>query len=203
MGWSGLTLSVFIGGKGDAFSLEVYSGESKLLVLAEFNICRRENFFLALSKVLIILFSVSTLVSADGGVIGISGLDSGHSVADWSPWSETPSSLVCFSIEGISPGALEGLVVKSAYVGAAPLSVLTFDALDDLKGSSKPFLLILVCGRTSLTDSGSSLCSFLAGGSIFSSFPGRTGSTRGMCLFLRDCFAESSSLATWEERELC
>lgn len=150
---------------------------------------------------LTVLLSESTLVSEEGGVIGISGLVTGKPVVDWSLWSQTPPSVVCLSIEGNSPGALEGLEVKSTYVGSSPLSALTFDALADLKGSSKPFFLILVCGGTSFPDSGSGLCSFLADGSVFCPL-GRIGSTRGMCRSLRDCLVESSPLTGWDEREV-
>lgn len=85
-----------------------------LLGFADNNICRHENFFLALSKVLKILLSESTLVSAVGGLTGVSGLERGHSAVDWSLRNEIPSSAVCFSTECNSPGALEGLVVRSA-----------------------------------------------------------------------------------------
>lgn len=111
--------------------------------------------------------------------------------------------MVCFSTGGNSPGALEGLVVKSAYVGSSLFSELTFDALADLKGSSKPFFLILVCGRTSFLGSGSSLCSFLAGSSVFCSLTGRIGSTRGMCRSLRDCLVVPSPLGTGDVGEVC
>lgn len=166
MGRSAKALSVFLGGEWNALALEVQSGERKLLGLAEINICRRENFFLALSKVLIILLSESTPASADGGVTGMSGLEGGHSLVDWSLFSEAPSSVVCFSTEGNSQGALLGLVVKSAYVGSSPFSALTFDALPDLKGISKPFFLILVCAKTSFPGSRSSFSPILASGSV-------------------------------------
>lgn len=158
-------LSVVLG--GGVNSLPVLSGECKLLGLEEINMFRRENFFLALSNVLIILLSESTVVSAEGGVTGTSGLERGHSLFDWSLWSEAPSSVVCFSTDGNSPGALHGLVVKSSYVGSSPLSALTFDALTDLNGSSKAFFLILVCGKASFPDSGSGLYSLLTGVSVF------------------------------------
>lgn len=152
---------------GGVNSLPVLSGECKLLGLEEINMFRRENFFLALSKVLIILLSESTVVSAEGGVTGTSGLERGYSVFDWSLWSEAPSSVVCFSTDGNSPGALHGLVVKSPYVGSSPLSALTFDALTDLNGSSKAFFLTLVCGKASFPNSGSGLYSLLNGVSVF------------------------------------
>lgn len=202
-GTRGSTLSTFFGDEGNTLSLDTYSVECKLLDLAEINICLRENFFLAFSKVLIILLSKSTLVSVEGGVTGISGLEGGYSAVDWSLWRETPSSAICFSTEGSSPGALEGLAVKSSYVGSSPFIALTFEALDDLKGSSKPFFLILVCGPTSFSASGSNLCSFLTGNSVFCSFIGRTGRTRGMCRSLRECLAVLSPLPRWDEGEVC
>lgn len=88
-------------------------------------------------------------------------------------------------------------------MGSAPHSVPTFATLDDLKGSSKPFFLILVCSRTSFTGSGSCLCSFWAGKSDLCSFTGRPGSTRGMCWSLRACLLVPSPLASGGEGELC
>lgn len=109
LGPSDPTLSLLFGGEGITFSLGAKSGECWFLALVEINMCRWENFFLALSKVLIILFSESTLVSAEGGVVDGSGLERLKSLVDWLPRSGNPFSGVCFSTEGNSPGALEGL----------------------------------------------------------------------------------------------
>lgn len=191
------------GGEENASCLETWSGDRQLFALTEINICLRENFFLAFSKVLINVFSESTVDSALGGVIGISGLDRGYSTGDWSLGRESPYSMVCLSKEANSPGALEGLMVKSAYVGSFSFSALIFEALVDLKGSSKPFFLIFVCGRTPFSGSGSSLCSFLTGGSVFFSFACRGGSTRAMCLSLMECLIVASPLVGWDEGEVC
>lgn len=161
--------------------------------MAESNICLHDNFFLAFSKVLIILLSDSTLAPVGGGVTGMSGLETGNSAVDWLLWEESRSSTGCFPTEGNSPGALEGLIVKSEYVGS-PFSPLILAAFDDLKGSNKPFFLILVCIAASFPGSSSSLSSLVAGSSDLCSFTGMKGSTRGMCRSLRDCLVVASLL---------
>lgn len=164
--------------------------------------CLYENFFLALSKVLIILLSESTLDLTGGEVIENSGLVRATSAAYWSLWRDTPSSVLCVSPEGKSAGALEGLMVKSTYVGSSSVSALPFVAFDDLKGSSNPFFLTLVCGTASLPGSGSGLCSFLRGSSALCSLTSGTGSTRGMCLSTRDCLAVQFSWRRWHVGEV-
>lgn len=153
--------------------------------MAESNICLHDNFFLALSRVLTILLSDSRLVPVGGGLTEMSGLEKGSSDVDWLLWKESRSSTGGFSTEGNSPGALEGLIVKSEYVGS-PFSPLILAAFDDLKGSNKPFFLILVCVAASFPGSSSSLSSLVAGSSDWCSFTGMKGSTRGMCRSLRD-----------------
>ena len=48
----------------------VSSGEGRFLALPYISMCLRENFFLALSKVLMMRLSESPLVSPEGGVTG-------------------------------------------------------------------------------------------------------------------------------------
>lgn len=156
--------------------------------MAESNICLHDNFFLAFSRVLTILLSGSTLVPVGGGETEMSNSD-----VDWLLWKESRSSTGGFSAEGNSPGALEGLIAKSEYVGS-PFSPLILAAFDDLKGSNKPFFLILVCVTASFPGSSSSLSSLVAGSSDLCSFTGMKGSTRGMCRSLRDCLVVASLL---------
>ena len=114
----------------------VISGEGRLLALQDSSMCLRENFLLALSKVLMIRLSESPLVSLEGGVT--SGLGR----------CQSPSS--CPWREDNSPGALAGLLLVSeaAWAQSSP-AVGGFDDLEALKGSSKHFLFILVEGRVS------------------------------------------------------
>lgn len=74
IGRSGSTPSVLFGGDASALLLGSLSEECEPLGLEDIINCR-ENFFLALSRVLIIMFSESVLVSAEGGVTATSGLE--------------------------------------------------------------------------------------------------------------------------------